>query len=373
MAEDKNKKDSPEQAKKKALQNAIANIERAFGKGSIMRMGQDKVDNIDAEIIPTGSLALDLALGIGGLPKGRIVEVFGHESSGKTTLALHIIAEAQKKGETCVFVDAENAFDRYYAEKLGVQTKDLLLTQPDSGEQALDIVDTFVRSGSVGVIVVDSVAALVPKAELEGEMGQSHVGLQARLMSQALRKITGSVSRSNVLVVFINQIRMKIGVMYGNPETTTGGNALKFYSSIRLEVRKGQPIKSGDKAADILGNNITIKVVKNKLAPPFKVVETEILYGTGISKEGEIIDIATKLNIINKSGSWYDYNGEKIGQGKEKVKLLFKESPEVKAEIEEKIRQALSSNSKAKELLDKKEDKPKASELEAEIEDVIEE
>ncbi|MGV3279109.1 recombinase RecA [Rickettsiales bacterium LUAb2] len=324
--------------KAKALQNAIAQIERQFGKGSIMRMEQGSV-GIDAEVIPTGSLAIDLALGIGGLPKGRIVELYGHESSGKTTLALHVIAEAQKRGETCVFVDAENAFDRYYAEKLGLDLKELLVTQPDYGEQALDIVDTFVRSGSIGVIVVDSVAALTPKAEVDGEMGATHVGLQARLMSQALRKITATVSRYNVLVIFINQIRMKIGISYGNPETTTGGNALKFYSSIRLEIKKGQALKTGE---EVVGNNTTVKVVKNKLAPPFRIADTEILYGTGISKEGEIIDIATKLGVINRSGAWYDYKGEKIGQGKEKVRALLKEKVELANELETIIKQKVA-------------------------------
>lgn len=326
-----------EKDKQKALESAIAHIERQFGKGSIMQMDQNSIDS-SIEVISTGSLAVDLALGVGGLPKGRIVEIFGHESSGKTTLALQVIAEAQKLGEKCVFIDAENAFDISYAEKLGIKVQELLVTQPDSGEQALDIADTFVRSGSVGVIVVDSVAALVPKAELEGDMGASHVGLQARLMSQALRKLTATASRSHTLIIFINQIRMKIGVAYGNPETTTGGNALKFYSTVRLEVRKSTAIKNTD---EVVGNITNVKVVKNKVAPPFKVAETEIIYGEGFSKESEIIDLAVKQGIIGKSGAWFDYNNEKLGQGKEKVRQLLKQKPELAQEIEDKVRAKL--------------------------------
>lgn len=343
-----------ENDKIKALQNAITQIERQFGKGSIMKMEQDSVD-LSIEVIPTGSLAVDLALGINGLPKGRIVEIFGNESSGKTTLALQVIAEAQKKGEVCVFIDAENAFDRTYAEKLGINLKDLLFTQPDNGEQALDIADTFVRSGSVGVVVVDSVAALVPKSELEGDMGASHVGLQARLMSQALRKITAAASRSSTLIIFINQIRMKIGIAYGNPETTTGGNALKFYASVRLEVRKSSAIKNGE---EVIGNITNVKVVKNKLAPPFKVAETEILYGEGFSKESEIIDLAVKYNIVNKSGSWFDYNNEKLGQGKEKVRMLLKEKPELALELENKVKEQIVASKRKKDSDTKYEEKP---------------
>lgn len=332
-----------EQNKQKALESAIAQIERQFGKGSIMKMDQNAIDS-NIEVISTGSLAVDLALGVGGLPRGRIVEIFGQESSGKTTLALQVIAEAQKLGEKCVFIDAENAFDISYAEKLGINVQELLVTQPDSGEQALDIADMFVRSGSVGVIVVDSVAALVPKAELEGEMGASHVGLQARLMSQALRKLTTAASRSNILIIFINQIRMKIGVVYGNPETTTGGNALKFYSTIRLEVKRSTAIKNTD---EVVGNVTNVKVVKNKVAPPFKVAETEIIYGEGFSKESEIIDLGVKYGIVGKSGAWFDYAGEKLGQGKEKVRQLLKENTALSAEIEEKVRAKILKKGKS--------------------------
>ncbi|MDP6788034.1 MAG: recombinase RecA [Rhodospirillales bacterium] len=316
--------------KNKALDAAVGQIERAFGKGSIMRLGQ-RESAVKADAISTGSLGLDIALGIGGLPRGRVVEIYGPEASGKTTLALHVIAEAQKKGGTCAFVDAEHALDPAYAHKLGVNVDDLLISQPDAGEQALEITDTLVRSGAVDVLVVDSVAALVPRAELEGEMGDTHVGLQARLMSQALRKLTASVARSNTMVVFINQIRMKIGVMFGNPETTTGGNALKFYSSVRLEIRRIGAIKDRD---EVVGNQTRVKVVKNKMAPPFKMIEFDIMYGQGISKTGEILDLGVKAGIVEKSGSWFSYNSERIGQGRENVKNFLKENPDVGAEIE---------------------------------------
>ncbi|MBH88940.1 MAG: recombinase RecA [Magnetovibrio sp.] len=319
--------------KDKALDAALGQIERAFGKGSVMRMGQREI--VETEVISSGSISLDLALGIGGLPRGRVIEVYGPESSGKTTLALHAIAEAQKLGGTCAFVDAEHALDPVYAEKLGVNIDELLLSQPDGGEQALEITDTLVRSGAVDVLVVDSVAALVPRAELEGEMGDHHVGLQARLMSQALRKLTGSVSKSNTMVIFINQIRLKIGVMFGNPETTTGGNALKFYSSIRMEIRRIGVIKDRD---EIIGNQTRIKVVKNKLAPPFKTVEFDIMYGEGFSKIGELVDLGVKAGIIEKSGSWFSYGSERIGQGRENAKNYMKENPEVATSIEEEIR-----------------------------------
>jgi recombination protein RecA len=319
--------------KDKALDAALGQIERAFGKGSVMRLGQR--ETVETEVISSGSISLDIALGIGGLPRGRVIEVYGPESSGKTTLALHAIAEAQKLGGTCAFVDAEHALDPAYAEKLGVNIDELLLSQPDGGEQALEITDTLVRSGAVDVLVVDSVAALVPRAELEGEMGDHHVGLQARLMSQALRKLTGSVSKSNTMVIFINQIRLKIGVMFGNPETTTGGNALKFYSSIRMEIRRIGAIKDRD---EIVGNQTRIKVVKNKLAPPFKMIEFDIMYGEGFSKTGELIDLGVKVGIIEKSGSWFSYGSERIGQGRENAKNYMKENPEVASAIEEAIR-----------------------------------
>jgi recombination protein RecA len=320
--------------KTKALDAALTQIERSFGKGSIMRLGQtDAVADLPA--ISTGSLGLDLALGIGGLPKGRIVEIYGPESSGKTTLALHVVAEAQKKGGTCAFVDAEHALDPGYARKLGVQLGELLISQPDAGEQALEIADTLVRSGAVDVLVVDSVAALTPRAELEGEMGDSHMGLQARLMSQALRKLTASVSRSNTLIIFINQIRMKIGVVFGNPETTTGGNALKFYASVRLDIRRIGQIKDKD---EVVGNQTRVKVVKNKVAPPFKVVEFDIMYGEGISKTGELLDLGVKAGLVEKSGSWYSYNAERIGQGRENAKQFLRAHPDVATEIETKIR-----------------------------------
>ena len=321
--------------KSKALEAALGQIERSFGKGSIMKLGQ-RDQAVDAEAISTGSLGLDIGLGIGGLPKGRVVEIYGPESSGKTTLALHVVAEAQKKGGTCAFIDAEHALDPIYARKLGVDVDELLISQPDAGEQALEIADTLVRSGAIDVLVVDSVAALVPRAELEGEMGDTHVGLQARLMSQALRKLTGSISRSQCMVVFINQIRMKIGVMFGNPETTSGGNALKFYASVRLDIRRIGQIKDRD---EIVGNQTRVKVVKNKLAPPFKVVEFDIMYGQGISKVGELLDLGVNAGIVEKSGSWFSYDGQRIGQGRENAKGFLKENPDVADEIEHKIRQ----------------------------------
>ena len=320
--------------KNKALDAALAQIERAFGKGSIMKLGQR--EHVEIESISTGSLGLDIALGIGGLPKGRIVEIYGPESSGKTTLALHVVAEAQKKGGTCAFVDAEHALDPGYARKLGVDIQNLLISQPDAGEQALEIADTLVRSGAVDVLVVDSVAALVPRAELEGEMGDSLPGLQARLMSQALRKLTASISKSNTLVIFINQIRMKIGVMFGSPETTTGGNALKFYASVRLDIRRIGALKNGE---DVVGNATRVKVVKNKVAPPFKVIEFDIMYGEGVSKSGELIDLGDKAGVVEKSGSWYSYDGQRIGQGRENAKKYLKENPAVADAIEKKIRE----------------------------------
>lgn len=320
--------------KDKALDAALSQIEKAFGKGSIMRMGQDNA-HVDIEAISTGSLGLDLALGIGGMPRGRIVEIYGPESSGKTTLALSVIAQAQKKGGTCAFIDAEHALDPSYAKKIGVDIENLLISQPDAGEQALEITDTLVRSGAIDVLVVDSVAALVPKAELEGEMGDSHMGLQARLMSQALRKLTSTVSRSNTLIIFINQIRMKIGVMFGNPETTTGGNALKFYASVRIDIRSVGKIKDKE---DIIGNQTRVKIVKNKVAPPFKVIDFDIMYGEGISKTGELIDLGVKANVVEKSGAWFAYNGEKLGQGRENAKTFLREHPEVALDIENKIK-----------------------------------
>ncbi len=321
--------------KNKALDAALAQIERAFGKGSIMRLGQ-RENAVETEAISTGSLGLDIALGIGGLPRGRIIEVYGPESSGKTTLALQVVAEAQKVGGACAFIDAEHALDPSYAVKLGVNVDDLLISQPDAGEQALEIADTLVRSGAIDVLVIDSVAALVPRAELEGEMGDSHVGLQARLMSQALRKLTGSISRSRCMVIFINQIRMKIGVMFGNPETTTGGNALKFYASVRLDIRRIGAIKDKE---NVIGNQTRVKVVKNKVAPPFRVVEFDIMYGEGISKTGELIDLGVAANVVEKSGAWFSYNGQRIGQGRENAKVFLRDNPQVAAEIEAKIRQ----------------------------------
>jgi recombination protein RecA len=320
--------------KNKALDAALAQIERAFGKGSIMKLGQREA--LEIEAISTGSLGLDIALGIGGLPKGRIVEIYGPESSGKTTLALHCVAEAQKKGGACAFVDAEHALDPAYAKKLGVDIDNLLISQPDAGEQALEIADTLVRSGAIDVLVIDSVAALVPRAELEGEMGDALPGLQARLMSQALRKLTASISKSNTLVIFINQIRMKIGVMFGSPETTTGGNALKFYASVRLDIRRIGALKDRD---EVVGNQTRVKVVKNKVAPPFKVVEFDIMYGEGVSKTGELIDLGEKAGVVEKSGSWFSYDGQRIGQGRENAKKYLRENPEVAQTIEQKIRE----------------------------------
>jgi len=321
--------------KTKALDAALSQIERAFGKGSIMRLGKAG-KAIEIEAISTGSLGLDIALGIGGLPRGRVVEIYGPESSGKTTLALHCVAEAQKRGGICAFIDAEHALDPVYARKLGVNIDDLLISQPDTGEQALEICDTLVRSGAVEVMVVDSVAALVPRAELEGEMGESQPGMQARLMSQALRKLTASISRSNTMVIFINQIRMKIGVMYGSPETTTGGNALKFYASVRLDIRRIGAIKERD---EVVGNQTRVKVVKNKLAPPFKQVEFDIMYGEGVSKMGEIVDLGVKAGIVEKSGSWFSHDSQRIGQGRENAKAFLRNNPDIAARIESAIRQ----------------------------------
>ena len=342
--------------RKKALAAALSQIERQFGKGSVMRMGDEgAIPNIEA--VSTGSLNLDIALGIGGLPKGRVVEIYGPESSGKTTLTLHVIAEMQKAGGTAAFVDAEHALDPQYAEKLGVNIDDLLVSQPDTGEQALEITDMLVRSGAVDIVVIDSVAALTPKAEIEGDMGDSHMGLQARLMSQALRKLTANIKRSNTLVIFINQIRMKIGVMFGSPETTTGGNALKFYSSVRLDIRRIGAIKKGD---EIVGNETKVKVVKNKVSPPFKLAHFEILYGEGISHEGELIDLGVEHKLIEKAGAWYSYNGDKIGQGKEKVRIFMKENPDIANTIEQTLRDMLLT-------------KPKARDEEAELGEVEEE
>jgi recombination protein RecA len=320
--------------KKKAIDTAVAQIERAFGKGAIMRLGGEQV--VEVETISTGSLGLDVALGVGGLPKGRIVEIYGPESSGKTTLTLHAIAEAQKLGGVCAFIDAEHALDPVYARKLGVNLDDLLVSQPDNGEQALEIADTMVRSGAINVVVIDSVAALTPKAEIEGEMGESRPGLQARLMSQALRKLTGSINRTNTLVIFINQIRMKIGVTYGSPETTTGGNALKFYASVRLDIRRVSTLKDRDEP---IGNQVRVKVVKNKVAPPFKQVEFDIMFGEGISKMGELIDLGVKASVVEKSGAWFSYDSQRLGQGRENSKTFLKENLELAGQIEAKIRQ----------------------------------
>jgi recombination protein RecA len=345
------KKEQELKEKNKALEAAISQIDQNFGKGSVMKLGQQQA--LDIESVSTGSLSLDLALGIGGLPKGRIIEVYGPESSGKTTLALQVLAEAQKKGGICAFVDAEHALDPIYAKKLGVKTGELLISQPDTGEQALEIADTLIKSGSISVLVIDSVAALTPKAELEGEMGDHHVGLQSRLMSQALRKITGSVSKSNTMVIFINQIRMKIGVMFGSPETTSGGNALKFYSSVRLDIRRIGAIKDKD---EIIGNSTRVKVVKNKVAPPFKVVEFDLMYGKGISKTGELVDLGVKAGVVEKAGAWYAYKGEKIGQGRENAKIFLEQNSKAAEEIEKTIRdkatavrEALDGNPVAKE------------------------
>ena len=321
----------------KALESALSNIEKQFGKGSLMKLGDDSVDQ-SIEAISTGSIGLDAALGIGGLPKGRVVEVYGPESSGKTTLTLQVVAECQKAGGTAAFIDAEHALDPVYAEKIGVNTTDFLVSQPDTGEQALEITDMLVASGAVDLIVIDSVAALTPRAEIEGEMGDSHVGLQARLMSQALRKLTANIKKSNTMVIFINQIRMKIGVMFGSPETTTGGNALKFYSSVRLDIRRIGAIKKGD---EIVGNQTRVKVVKNKVSPPFRIAEFEILYGHGISTEGEIIDMGVENNLIEKSGSWYSYDGDRIGQGKENVREFLADNPKIAKALAKKIRQEI--------------------------------
>ena len=366
------KKEQELKEKNKALEAAISQIDQNFGKGSVMKLGQQQA--LDIEAVSTGSLSLDLALGIGGLPKGRIIEVYGPESSGKTTLALQVLAEAQKKGGICAFVDAEHALDPIYAKKLGVKTSELLISQPDTGEQALEIADTLIKSGSISVLVIDSVAALTPKAELEGEMGDHHVGLQSRLMSQALRKITGSVSKSNTMVIFINQIRMKIGVMFGSPETTSGGNALKFYSSVRLDIRRIGAIKDKD---EIIGNSTRVKVVKNKVAPPFKVVEFDLMYGKGISKTGELVDLGVKAGVVEKAGAWYAYKGEKIGQGRENAKIFLEQNPKAAEEIEKTIRdqatavrEALDGNPVAKEkdsenksVIDKKESTEDKKEL----------
>ena len=336
--------------RKKALAAALGQIEKQFGKGSVMRLGDSNAIR-DIEVVSSGSIALDVALGIGGLPRGRVVEIYGPEASGKTTLALQVIAEAQKLGGTAAFVDAEHALDPKYAGQLGVNVDELLVSQPDTGEQALEITDMLVRSSAIDIIVIDSVAALTPKAEIEGEMGDSHMGLQARLMSQALRKLTANINRSNTMVVFINQIRMKIGVMFGNPETTTGGNALKFYASVRLDIRRIGAIKKGD---EIIGNQTRVKVVKNKLAPPFKIAEFEILYGHGISREGEIIDLGVEHGLIDKAGSWYSYGDDRIGQGKENVREFLKTHPEIAAEIEQKIRAKLLPNTVEKPASDTK-------------------
>ncbi len=332
-----------EMDKQKALEAALSQIERAFGKGSVMKLGQNDTV-VDVEAIPTGSLGLDIALGIGGVPRGRVVEIYGTESSGKTTLALHMIAEAQKLGGTCAFVDAEHALDPGYAKKLGVDIDELLISQPDAGEQALEITDTLVRSGAIDIVVIDSVAALVPRAELEGEMGDVHVGLQARLMSQALRKLTSSISRSRCTVIFINQIRMKIGVMFGSPETTSGGQALKFYASVRLDIRRIGAIKDRD---EIVGNQTRVKVVKNKLAPPFRIVEFDIMYGEGVSKVGEILDLGVKAGVVEKSGSWFSFDSQRIGQGRENAKQFLKDNPDVAGTIERSIRQDAGLNAEA--------------------------
>ena len=323
--------------KLKALQLTLDKLEKTYGKGTVMKLGDEAIQEID--VISTGSLTLDLALGIGGFPKGRVVEIFGPESSGKTTLAIHAIAEAQKQGGICAFIDAEHAFDRFYAEALGVDTENLLVSQPDHGEQALEITDNLIRSGAIDLIVIDSVAALTPRAEIEGEMGDTQVGLQARLMSKALRKLTGNISKTGCCCIFINQLREKIGVMFGNPETTTGGNALKFYSSVRIDIRRSSQIKDGDK---VIGNRTKVKVVKNKVAPPFQRAEFDIMYGEGISKTGEIIDIGVDLGIVKKSGSWFSYNGTKLGQGRDAVKGLIMDNPELMEELEEKIKEELS-------------------------------
>lgn len=346
--------------KLKALDAAISQIEKQYGKGSIMKLG-DPTTSMNVETVPTGSLSLDIALGLGGLPKGRIIEVYGPESSGKTTVALHVVAEVQKRGGIAGFIDAEHALDPVYAKNIGVDIDNLYISQPDNGEQALEITETMVRSGAVDIVIVDSVAALVPKAEIDGDMGDSHVGLQARLMSQALRKLTAVISKSNCIVLFINQLREKVGVMFGNPETTTGGRALKFYSSVRLDVRRIEALKQ---AGEVVGNRTRIKVVKNKVAPPFKEAEFDIMFGQGISREGDILDLAADVGIVNKSGAWYAYNGEKIGQGRENAKQYLKEKPEVRDEIEAKVRAHYGLNGVTEEKIENKEkqEEPKADE-----------
>ncbi len=330
--------------KDKALAQVLADIEKQFGKGAIMKLGDQ--EKVEIEVVPSGSLSLDIALGVGGYPKGRIIEIYGPESSGKTTFALHAIAEVQKQGGRAAFIDAEHSLDPVYASNLGVNINDLLLSQPDTGEQALEICDALVKSEAVSIIVIDSVAALVPQAEIDGEMGDSHVGLQARLMSQALRKLSGSINKTNTIVIFINQLREKVGVMFGNPETTPGGKALKYYSSVRLDIRRGEQIKQG---TDVIGNRTNIKVVKNKVAPPFKSASVDIMYGEGVSKEGELIDLASDINVVEKSGAWYSYNGEKIGQGKENVKIFLKSNPQICNEIELKVREHYGINKDTKE------------------------
>ena len=325
-------------AKLKALQEAMSKIEKDFGKGSIMKLGEEKIDNV--EVIPSGSISLDVALGVGGYPKGRIIEIYGPESSGKTTLAIHAIAEAQKAGGIAAFIDAEHAFDRFYAEKLGVDVENLLISQPDNGEQALEIADQLIRSAAIDIVVVDSVAALTPKAEIEGDMGDNKVGLQARLMSQALRKLTATINKTNTTCIFINQLREKIGVMFGNPETTTGGNALKFYASVRLDIRKSSPIKDGD---EVIGNEVKVKVVKNKVAPPFRRAQFEILFGEGISRVGEIVDLGVQYGILEKSGSWFSYNGSKLAQGKEAAKKVLKDNPELCEELTAKLYEVINA------------------------------
>lgn len=334
MAEKETKENKENRGKIEALRTARETIEKNFGKGAIMTLGEHA--KVEVDVTPTGSLALDLALGVGGIPRGRIIEIFGPESSGKTTLLLHIIAEAQKKGGTAAFIDAEHALDPVYAEKIGVKTGDLLISQPDSGEQALEIAETLIRSGAVDVVAIDSVAALVPRAELEGEMGDQHMGLHARLMSQAMRKLAGAIARSNTTVIFTNQIRMKIGVLFGNPETTTGGQALKFYASVRLEIRRVESLKEGDR---VFGNRVRVKVVKNKVAPPFRVAEFDVLFGEGISKEGGVLDVGAELGVIRKSGAWFEYNGSKFAQGREAAKIFLRENPKTAGEIEKKVRE----------------------------------
>ena len=345
---------TPQQQKLKALQAAMAKIEKDYGKGSIMRMGEEKIENVD--VIPTGSISLNAALGVGGYPKGRIIEIYGPESSGKTTLAIHAIAEAQKQGGIAAFIDAEHAFDRFYAKKLGVDVDNLLISQPDNGEQALEIADQLIRSSAIDIIVIDSVAALTPKAEIEGDMGDNKVGLQARLMSQALRKLTATVSKTKTTCIFINQLREKIGVMFGNPETTTGGNALKFYASVRLDIRKGSPIKDGD---SVVGNQVKVKVVKNKVAPPFRKAEFEIMFGEGISRVGEIVDLGVEYGILKKSGSWFSYEDSRIGQGRDAVKAILRDNPELCDEIAEKIFKAMA-NMPATEVEAKEEEREEA-------------